>query len=70
VYICTIFVVKYLKCEDMEEKERELEDRNFPLNNTKLTWEIPELFSLNKLKTKGGDPTGYTEDTPGMIGPS
>ena len=54
----------------MEEKERELEDRNFPLNNTKLTWEIPELFSLNKLKTKGGDTMGYTEDTPGMIGQS
>jgi hypothetical protein len=47
------------KCEDMEEKERKPEERN---EHTKLTWEIPKLYSLDKGKTEGGATPGVSED--------
>lgn len=50
------------KCEDMEEKERKLEERK---EHTKLTWEAPKLYSLDKGKTEGG--TGGQEPTEGPL---
>ncbi len=35
----------------MEEKERKLEERN---DHTKLTWETPKLYTLDKERTEGG----------------
>ncbi|MEE4196495.1 MAG: hypothetical protein V2I54_02525 [Bacteroidales bacterium] len=46
----------------MDEKERTLEEKNTPLHNTKLTWEMPKLFSLDKMKTEGGNGLDPTED--------
>jgi len=53
------------KCEDMEEKERKLEERK---EHTKLTWEAPKLYSLDKGKTEGGVPETYTEAYTGAPG--
>jgi len=42
----------------MEEKERKFEERN---DHTKLTWETPKLYNLNKKETMGGNNQAYTE---------
>ena len=46
----------------MEEKDGKLEERN-NLINTKLTWETPKLYMLDKGKTEGG--AGGQEPTEG-----
>jgi len=43
----------------MEEKERKTEERN---EQTKLTWETPKLYALDKGKTEGGIPYSGLED--------
>ncbi|MDY6801298.1 MAG: hypothetical protein SVU94_08750 [Bacteroidota bacterium] len=42
----------------MEEKERKTEERK---DQTKLTWEAPKLYALDKGKTEGGTGTEPTE---------
>jgi len=44
----------------MEEKEIKAEERK---DQTKLTWETPKLYALDKGETEGGLITGITEDT-------
>jgi len=46
----------------MKEKELKAEERN-NLINTKLTWEIPRLYALDKGNTKGGVGDNTDEDT-------
>ncbi|MEA2107110.1 MAG: hypothetical protein U9P82_10430 [Bacteroidota bacterium] len=46
----------------MEEKDRKLEERN-NLINTKLTWETPKLYALDKGRTENGEFPGEVEDT-------
>ena len=46
----------------MEEKDRKPEERNIPIHDTKLTWETPKLYSLDKGKTEGGSVIDFTED--------
>ncbi|HSH53237.1 MAG TPA: hypothetical protein VK982_16040 [Bacteroidales bacterium] len=47
----------------MEEKDRKLEERNTPIPNTKLTWEAPKLYALDKGKTEGGPLVETAEDS-------
>jgi len=43
----------------MEEKDKIMEERK---EQTKLTWETPKLYALDKGKTEGGyDPTPYED---------
>ena len=44
----------------MEEKERKTEERK---DHTKLIWETPKLYALDKEKTGGGEPYDFNEDT-------
>ena len=44
----------------MEEKDRKPEERYV---HTKLTWEAPKLYALDKGKTKGGVVPDTAEDT-------
>jgi len=44
----------------MEEKDRKPEER---YEHTKLTWETPKLYVLDKGKTEGGIVASNTEDT-------
>lgn len=46
----------------MEEKERKPEERN---EHTKLSWEPPKLYALDKGKTEGGPELELTEDFSG-----
>ena len=47
----------------MEEKDRKPEERKTPIHDTKLTWETPKLYALDKGKTKGGVGDNTDEDT-------
>jgi len=43
----------------MEEKDRKIEERN---EHTKLNWEVPKLYALDKGETEGGTRTELYED--------
>jgi len=43
----------------MDEKDRKPEERN---EHTKLNWETPKLYALDKGETDGGPKYSFTED--------
>lgn len=51
----------------MDEKDRNMEERKTPIHDTKLTWETPTLYALDKWKTEGGPFIAETEDTNGSL---
>jgi len=53
------------KGEIMKEKELNKETNQ---DNTKLTWEAPRLYCLDKGKTEGGTPEPYSESYVGAPG--
>jgi len=44
----------------MDEKDRKPEERN---EHTKLNWETPKLYALDKNETGSGDDAAYNEST-------
>ena len=52
----------------MEKKDRKSEERNNRID-TKLTWETPKLYALDKGETDGGGSPGNTESHSYASGP-